>query len=598
MSTDVFPFAVWLAGTNQNSIPANDNALRVEVITGPALSIESTQPGSPAEGDQYILGAAPTGAQWAAFDEDDVVIFKGGTWLAFAPYQGWLKFNADDGDTYQWDAGWAVFAGGGGGGAVDSVNGQTGTVVLELDDLDDVDVPSPTDGDVLTWDNTAGEWIAAPAPGAGSGSVTSVSASGGVETTSGSAITTTGTIQAATLVNPQTGTSYTYLTGDRGKLVTHSNASAIAGTLPQATSTFGSGWFMRVKNKGAGTLTITPTTSTIDGAATLVLTTGQWAVVVSDGTNYQSTTYAPAGGGGVTGFTSSLNTSGVNSTVNVSMLLASGGTTNQHAAFSPKGTGGVFAQLPDSSTAGGNGRGANCVDWQTSRSAATQVAQSLYSTISGGAENTASNTYATVGGGRANVASLDYSVVSGGWANTASGLYSGVTNGRDNVASGQQSRVGGSGGNARGIMGADIYGLTIGNQRGAYGLQRNTVNTATQATATVDYNGTPSTANQIVLANNMAMTFVGYVVAKASGSTDAKHWKFEGGIVRGANAGTTALTAAVTASVISAAAGASAWAVDIDADTTLGCLRVKVTGDAANNINWTVVVAPTAETVI
>ena len=37
-------------------------------------------------------------------------------------------------------------------------------------------------------------------------------------------------------VNAQTGTSYTVLTGDRNKLVTFSNVSAIAVTLPQAGS--------------------------------------------------------------------------------------------------------------------------------------------------------------------------------------------------------------------------------------------------------------------------------------------------------------------------------------------------------------------------
>lgn len=119
-----------------------------------------------------------------------------------------------------------------------------------------------------------------------SGSVTSVAASGGVETSSGSPITATGTIRGAVAVNAQTGTSYTYLDTDRGKLVTHSNGSAIAATLPQATGSFGANWFMWVQNRGAGSTTITPTTSTIDGAATLVLATDQGALIVSDGTNY------------------------------------------------------------------------------------------------------------------------------------------------------------------------------------------------------------------------------------------------------------------------------------------------------------------------
>jgi hypothetical protein len=89
-------------------------------------------------------------------------------------------------------------------------------------------------------------------------------------------------------VNTQTGTTYTYLTGDRGKLVHHSNAAAIAGTLPQAGGTFASGWWMDVLNSGAGTLTITPVTSTIDGQVSLSLTTGQGVTIVSDGTNYLS----------------------------------------------------------------------------------------------------------------------------------------------------------------------------------------------------------------------------------------------------------------------------------------------------------------------
>lgn len=87
-------------------------------------------------------------------------------------------------------------------------------------------------------------------------------------------------------VNAQTGTTYTYLTTDFRKLVTHTNAAAIAGTLPQAGATFPAGWYMLVQNRGAGALTITPTTSTVDDAATLVLNQNEGAIVVSDGTNY------------------------------------------------------------------------------------------------------------------------------------------------------------------------------------------------------------------------------------------------------------------------------------------------------------------------
>lgn len=126
--------------------------------------------------------------------------------------------------------------------------------------------------------------------GGGSGTVTSVDASCGLKTSSGSAITTSGTIVGSRAVNAQTGTTYTVLDGDCGKLVTTSNASAIAITLPQAgaSSQFVAGWSAIIANIGAGTATITPTTSTINGAASLALATNQATLIVSDGTNYRA----------------------------------------------------------------------------------------------------------------------------------------------------------------------------------------------------------------------------------------------------------------------------------------------------------------------
>jgi hypothetical protein len=44
------------------------------------------------------------------------------------------------------------------------------TVPEDLNDLLDVNAPSPSDGDVLTWDGTAGEWTNSPAGGGGGGS--------------------------------------------------------------------------------------------------------------------------------------------------------------------------------------------------------------------------------------------------------------------------------------------------------------------------------------------------------------------------------------------------------------------------------------------
>lgn len=89
-------------------------------------------------------------------------------------------------------------------------------------------------------------------------------------------------------INQQTGTSYTVLSSDAGKLVTFNNSSAVAVTLPQATTDgFTSGFSFTVQNLGTGIVTITPTTSTVNGAATLDISHNEGCQITSDGANYQ-----------------------------------------------------------------------------------------------------------------------------------------------------------------------------------------------------------------------------------------------------------------------------------------------------------------------
>lgn len=135
------------------------------------------------------------------------------------------------------------------------------------------------------------------------GTVTSVdgSASNGVETIQGgsvAAITSAGTVRGAMPVRIVTAATDTILTTDRGKLVSFNRATAIAVTLPQSSSpNFPSAFYFCAGNIGAGTVTITPTTSTIDGAANVALTTNQGVCVFADGTNY----FLMRGMGGATG---------------------------------------------------------------------------------------------------------------------------------------------------------------------------------------------------------------------------------------------------------------------------------------------------------
>ena len=94
-------------------------------------------------------------------------------------------------------------------------------------------------------------------------------------------------------VRAVTGTTDTILSTDFSKLVTFTNAGTIAVTLPQAGSgspaAFTSGWYFTVQNIGSTTVTITPTTSTINGAASLAILGGQFTTIFSNGTNYLAT---------------------------------------------------------------------------------------------------------------------------------------------------------------------------------------------------------------------------------------------------------------------------------------------------------------------
>lgn len=147
----------------------------------------------------------------------------------------------------------------------------------------------------------AQSWVYTPPTSSpGVGTVTSITAGQGIDldgTCGSGSTTTTGTLTACANQNAQTGTTYTVLSSDCGKQVTLSNASAVAVTLPQAgTGGFNAGCIIGFTNLGAGTVTITPTTSTIDGLSSRALQQYGGVVVISNGTNYISRGVAPAVG--------------------------------------------------------------------------------------------------------------------------------------------------------------------------------------------------------------------------------------------------------------------------------------------------------------
>lgn len=126
----------WPEGITAARIPANNNVRLLQaLLINPAISVStSVQPGSPIEGDVYIVGPAPSGSNWALFAEGDVAIYYADTWTAYEPIDGLEKFVLDEGENWQYIAdssgGWQA-SGGGGGSA--SWGGITGTLSSQTD---------------------------------------------------------------------------------------------------------------------------------------------------------------------------------------------------------------------------------------------------------------------------------------------------------------------------------------------------------------------------------------------------------------------------------------------------------------------------------
>ncbi len=103
-------------------------------------------------------------------------------------------------------------------------------------------------------------------------------------------------------VEDRTGTSETVGPSSQGKLVSFANASPVSVTLDSAA--LAEGFFCAVQNLGAGTVTLTPSSGTINGQASVDVESGTGGWLFFDGTNWKF--MAGGGGSGVT-FTGDLD---------------------------------------------------------------------------------------------------------------------------------------------------------------------------------------------------------------------------------------------------------------------------------------------------
>jgi len=176
-------------------------------------------------------------------------------------------------------------------------------------------------------------------------------------------------------------------------------------------------------------------------------------------------------------------------------------TTNANLVIAPNGTGALVASIPDGTSTGGNSRGTNAVDLQTSRTLNTQVAGGQSSVISGGANNRISSGYSfsTIGGGSGNVINSFHTFLAG-LNNSSSGDFS-VAIGSTNASNGYASVAFGSGnasiGSRSTISGGDTNTASS-NYSTVSGGQSNTASTGTHATV-VGGSGNAATGNYSVV---------------------------------------------------------------------------------------------------
>lgn len=325
-----------------------------------------------------------------------------------------------------------------------------------------------------------------------------------------------------------------------------------------------------------------------DYARAYLITTGPSSV-----TGYEDHRFGPrgligggGGGGGLTYFIDAHNNAAPNAATPVVSLAAVDAASNVDIALLVKGSGAVVLNVPDATAAGGNKRGQYACDLQRTRASAAQVASGVRAFIAGGENNTASaNSASVVGGsgntasgqdavaaGSSNTSSGDYAASIGGSFNTSSGSSAVTLGGSSNSAAGTNSVVHGQNGSDRGLSNTRVHGGTTTSQRQEMVLKGQLIGPS--AVVLVDGGAVPSATNQLTLANGSTYCVRGMVSMRQATGGQSACWTFECAIQRGANAADTAMLAACTPVVVAASAGASGWTLTVDADTTLGCLRV------------------------
>jgi hypothetical protein len=112
MTTTKLELPELIANQAQPHVPVNTALRRVDWIAQLSVTDRAinTPPGSPVEGDCYIMGAAATGA-WTGYAQYTLAVYDSGVWKNVIPKNGWLAWVADERKLYVYEAaGWSILA--------------------------------------------------------------------------------------------------------------------------------------------------------------------------------------------------------------------------------------------------------------------------------------------------------------------------------------------------------------------------------------------------------------------------------------------------------------------------------------------------------
>jgi hypothetical protein len=184
------------------------------------------------------------------------------------------------------------------------------------------------------------------------------------------------------------------------------------------------------------------------------------------------------------------------------VLTVKGSDTNIDLVLSPKGTGALQAQQTDSTATGGNARGANAVDWQTSRNNPAQVASANNTFIGSGFANSASGGYAVATGGFGNNSGGVASFTGSGSGNGTTATYGAIVCGANNTSSGAYSFIGaGASNNSAGYYNFIGGGFT---------------NSGTSSSAVTTQSATMNGTTAVTLSASNASIKVGQIISGTS----------------------------------------------------------------------------------